>query len=647
MAALRLLAAALLVSVAAAASAQVLTFTEDTNGPNLVPLGYPIPLPIASQIAIDGFRRYDSLQARLSALALASHAIREVEIGRSVAGRPIHAYVLGDADTVTAEGFAESAALFNGGIHAREWASPEVGAALIERFAARQNDAGLHRYLLDTVNLIVVPVLNVDGFLQTQRHPTQALQTEYARDPQPAQMTQFPPEYRNVPRDGRFRRKNMRGVDELLCAASDPSCAIADGMSGIDLNRNHEPFFASGNQNTAEVGSLLHRGSASGSEPESQALYAAAGLAPESRLRLFVDIHSFSRLLYGVDTGNTRRDALTRQLATTLRLAARAGSGRDYPYEPTPPGFGIGSTDEYFGYRLQIPAYTLEIEPDIASGATEYGSFGYHHDGFVLPANQIARVREELTEANIAALYRMAGPPALLAAALHELPSGVRAFSAQRTRNGQGRVLAIERPQALRADTDYRLWLAFDKPMRVRNAGGGIAQLDGQSVALAPALVLEGTDATGQTFSESLGATSDGWRSVAGAAPEGRLRYADDAYALDFRLSARAAGARALLLRVQVPDAVGQALDANAATVADWNAGWSGYEDDAGRSDTDTGGADRSLVLIAASTPAPEEPGGGGGGSPGPAVLALMALGLLLRTLRGRLATDDPKRRTP
>ena len=609
MVAMRALAAGLLGASVALAEAQVLTFTEDLHGPDRVPLGYAVPLPLASQSAVDGFRRYDSLSAQLSALSLSSDALREVRIGTSHAGRPIYAYVVGDADDITAEGFSEAAALVNGGIHAREWASPEVATALIEALIAGQNDAGLHRYLLESLNLVVIPVLNVDGFLQTQRYPTQALQTEYAKDPTPAQMTEYPPEYRNVPRDGRFRRKNMRGVDETLCAAGQAGC-MADGMGGVDLNRNHPPFFASNNQNSADVGSLLYRGAGAGSEGESAALYAAAALAPESRLRLFIDVHSFRRVYYGVETGTARRDAVARSLASTMRLAARAGSGRVYPYEPTPAGIGIGSTDEYFGYRLQIPSYTLEIEPG-DTGGSEYGGFGYHHDGFVLPADQIARVRAELTAATLAGLYRMAGPPALIGVELREQPGGALSYAANRAAVGQRRALEERHLRVLHADTDYQLRLAFNKPMRVRDAAGGITQMDGQSVTLAPQVSLTGTDAAGQSFQENLAAPASGWRQTAGE----RLRYADDAYTLNFRLSARAAGARQLSLRVAVQDASGQALDADATTVADWNAGWSGYEDDAGRSTTDTGGSDRSPTLTAASVPPPAAGGSSGGGS--------------------------------
>ncbi|MFP5304334.1 MAG: M14 family metallopeptidase [Gammaproteobacteria bacterium] len=624
----RCLVAAILGLYIAAADGQVLRFTEDRYGDKLVPLGYPVPLPVESLSAVDGFRSYASLQAQLSALALTSADIVEEAIGTTIAGRAIYAYRLGDADTTTAEGFAEPSALINGTIHPREWASPEVVAAVVERFAERANDGGFYRYLLDNLSLVIIPVLNVDGFLQTQRYPDETLQTEFPDDPQPREQTNQPPEYRNYPRDGRMRRKNMRGVDEVLCAAGEAGC-VTDGMLGVDLNRNSDSqFFDSGNQNSDYPRSLLYHGGSRGSEPETQALYAAAALAPRSRLRFYSDTHSFGRVFFGVNTGNPRRDAITRTLAERMS-AATGGVGR-YPYDPTPPDYGIGSTDEYFGFGEQIPTYTLEIEPTV-NGAADYGAFGYHHDGFILPAAQIARVRRELADAYSLGLYRMAGPPTLLAAEIRRVDSGEIVYAARWQRSGDSRTQQIDAQTALAADVDYRLWLAFDKPMRVRDAQGNVVAFRGQTATLAPSIAIEGLSASGASFAQNLAATADGWRASGSGAPDGTLRYADDAYAIDFRLPASLplANARRINLRVDVQDASGQKLDANPATPIDWSAGWTGYDDEQGRSDTDTGGADRTLRIIDDGSP---EPGGGGGGGAFGA-LGLIAV-LLLRALR-------------
>lgn len=603
-----------------AAGAQLLTLTEDDYGPGRIPLGYPVPLPVDSQTPVDGFRSHASLSARLAALALAHDDIARVVVGQSIHGRAIEAYRLGDADTLTADGFAEPAALVNGGIHAREWASPEVVAGLIERYAERADDGGFYRYLLDTLDLVVVPVLNVDGFVHTQRHPQTTLVSEFAGDDAP---DSGPAEYRHYPRDGRLRRKNLRGVDATACPAADAGC-----MLGVDLNRNNAPYYGSGVQNSGDARSLLYRGASAGSEPEAQALYAAAALLARERLRFYVDTHSFSRLFFGLDTGNARRDAVTRALAE--RMSAATGGNDRYPYDPTPSGTGIGSTDEHFGLGGpgpddDIPAYTLEIEPGVA-GAQDYGGYGYHHDGFILPEAEIARVRAELADAFTVGLYRMAGPPTLIAARIVRSEDGQVVFAARWQRSGSARTLQIDAREPLATDTDYRLWLAFDKPMRVRNAAGSIVAFRGQMAPLSPAIAIEGLSASGAAFRHDLLTTPAGWR-AAGAAADGALRYADDAYAIDFRLPASLplASAQRLNLRVEAQDLSGQALDAHPASAVDWSGGWSGYEDELGDAGSDRGGPDRSLRLVDDGSP-PFGSGAAGGSSGGGGALAVWAL---------------------
>ncbi|MDP3859522.1 MAG: M14 family zinc carboxypeptidase [Stagnimonas sp.] len=602
-----------------AAQAAELRFTQNTSAATSIALGYPVPLPVDSQTPVDGFRGYAALEARLQDLALGSDYLSRQSLGNSFRGRAIPIYLASDDDALTAEGFPEPAALLNGGIHAREWASPEVVTGIVERLSDKASTPGLERYLLENLKLLVIPVLNVDGFLQTQRYPDRSLQTEFAGDPQ----------NENYPRDGRMQRKNMRDKDELLCAADDPGCAVRDGMAGVDLNRNNTPFRASSTQSSGNPASLVYHGTAAASEPEVQALQAAAALGPAARLRMYIDFHSFSRIYFGADTGNARRDALQRSLATAMR----AVNGNAYGYDPTPPGVGIGSTDEHFAYTHQIPAYTLEIEPG-PNGSSQYGGFGYSHDGFVLPASEIARVRGELADATLLGLYRQAGPPSLRAVEIRERDSGTPVFEARWQQSDAGhRQLLVTTRAPLRAEVDYRLWLAFNKPMRARDGGGAVANYRGQSVALAPSIRVEGLDRAGASFSQTLSAPVTGWRSSVGAVPAA-LHYGDDAYLTEFRLPTATplAGARRINLRLDVADLSGQRLDADPASAVDWSGGaWSGYQGSDG-SAGDVGGEDRSLRLVDDGSPlfgagADSGPSGGGGAPSLPALLGLALAG--------------------
>lgn len=598
------------------AAAQLLTYTENETGERQFALGYPVPLPQASQTAGDGFRAYPSLTARLQDLALTHEDLRADLVGRTAAGREIWAYRAGDADSLSRDGRAEAAVLQNGGIHAREWASPEVVAGIVERLMQPESIPGLRRYLLDNLSIVLVPVLNVDGFLQTQRYPDTALKTEFIVAGAQDAIGGDPPAW---PRDGRMRRKNMR-CDAAACVEGlvDEALDIGgDGMYGTDNNRNNAPYFNSGQQNSDDARSLLYRGAAAGTEPENQALYAAAALAPAARLRLYIDTHSFSRVYFSVDTPNTRRNAIQQQLAQRMS----AVSGGRYPYDATPSGVGIGSTDETFAYTHEVPAYTLEIEPG-ANGAVEYGGFGVEHDGFILPAAQIARVRDELSDAALLGYYRMAGPPAVAAVEIRERDSGARVYAAHwQTSDARTRRYTVTQAGELRNDIDYRLWLAFDKPMRVRDAAGAVVQYRGQNVPLSPVLVFEGVDGAGNVFSQPLSGGS--WLATAGAAPAGYRDYADDAYTLEFRVPAATplAGASRVGFRIEAQDFSGQALDASPATALDFEHGaWARYEDSSGAVN-DSGGGDRSLRLIddgsspfaAPAAVVGDEDGGGGG----------------------------------
>ena len=137
-----------------------------------IALGYPVPIPVDTPLPFDGFRSYSGLHTRHQDLANTSAWSHAFEIGQTRMGRTIWAYQLGDADHLTVYGLPEHAMLTNGGIHAREWQSPEVATGIIELLTLSEDDHHLISYLRDNANVLVIPVLNVDGFLQTQRFPS-------------------------------------------------------------------------------------------------------------------------------------------------------------------------------------------------------------------------------------------------------------------------------------------------------------------------------------------------------------------------------------------------------------------------------------------------------------------------------------------
>ena len=579
----RFCVALLLALTAAPASAQsIVMYIEQSTGANQFALGFPPPLPRNSATPLNAFRSYESLHARHQDLMLQHAFIHGEIVGISHEGAEIWAYVIGDPDSDTRNAGPESSLLINGGIHAREWGTPELTTALIEAAVDNAGDNGLWDYLIETVHFTVLPVNNVDGFRQTQRYPTLVLVGADPRWPQ------------FWPRDGRMRRKNMRDADTSLFS-------FGDHLNGVDLNRNFDPFWAASTGSSSNPAELVYHGPAAFSEPESQALLQAAELARPDRLRWYQDTHSFTQVILSKRTFNQRRNAIQSQLARTFRefhnalSLQRHGRERIYPESPDSAGAGIGVTAEYFGVVYEIPSWTLEIEP--RESAAEYGGFGANHDGFILPDSEVARLRDDMALTHAVLAYRQAGPPSVLGLEIVR-ENGALVYSARWQHVGAGqRELMLEQAEPLLPNQGYRLRLSFDKPMRWDGPDGASAA-PGHPLELAPAIrLLDAAGAVVFEFDPSAGAWADG----SAQAPVEAWRH--DRWQLEFQLTAAEAGALAGEHRfeIEVTDFTGQELDADPATVVDWVDGaWAGYEDGEGVAG-DVGGADRSLPLRIAS----------------------------------------------
>ena len=307
----RLLSGVFLIVVFAAGgvSAQVLTQWVETRTPsatNVIALGYPVPIPVDTPLPFDGFRTYAGLNMRHRDLAASTDYVHPEQIGTTFAGRTIWAYRLGDDDKLTIDGLPEPATLTIGGTHAREWQTQEVVTGILELLALNENDRHFYDYLRDNVNMIVVPSLNVDGFMQTQRTPSL---NYLGSDPD------FPADW---PRDGRMRRKNMRDTDEDLLTT-------IDHLKGVDLNRNNVPYWATNpGRSSGDTRSLVYRGSQAQSESETQALDMAAALGPSDRLRIYTDVHSYTQVHFWVTTSNTRLARQTEEVLKTFTDHHRA-----------------------------------------------------------------------------------------------------------------------------------------------------------------------------------------------------------------------------------------------------------------------------------------------------------------------------------
>jgi hypothetical protein len=596
----------------------IFTYTENDNAGTGIALGYPPPQPVASLTPVDGFREYASLFARHQSLFTLNEEVDGQIVGETLAGREIWAYVVGDANRRTAEGFAEPAVLVNGGIHAREWQTPEAVTAVFEALVDGKADGGFVQYLVENLNTVLVPVNNVDGFLQTQSYPVSVTAD------------------REQPREGRMRRKNLRNPETNGFIDSDIT-TVADNFWGVDLNRNAAQGFGQLGASTARVTSLVYHGPEPETEPEFAALRQAAALGPGSRLRLFSDTHSFGEVYLAPSPPNARLNAITEALGTRMADA----SGRDYDFDPDPQGSpGIGTMADHFSFAYGIPAWTMELEP--AHGGQDYGGLATHgHSGFIVPDAEAARMREDVARQYLLGFYRQSGPPAAIAAEIRAMPANDVVYRARWIRSGPGtRALEVEMTEALLPGGSYRLWVAFNKPMRIRNAAGDVVPYAGQSPGanVGPVTLEIPTLENGE-----IAVGGGAWLNAPGGAPHGYLRYADDAFGVDFTLpdSIDVDAATPAVLFLNPVDLAEMALDADPATAVDWGDGhWLRYEDTKG-TDGDTGGADCSFkpfvapdagaaapaegAACAAAEPLPDRGGGGDGSG-----LLLMLLGLLL-----------------
>jgi hypothetical protein len=608
------------------------TYTESDNFGTDIALGYPPPVPVASLTPVDGFREYASLFAQHQSLLALNAEVNGEIVGETLAGREIWAYVIGDSNAVTAEGFPEGAVLVNSGIHPREWQTPEAVTGVFETMVAAKADGGFFQYLVENLNTVLIPVLNVDGFLQTQLYPVNVTAD------------------RQQPREGRMRRKNLRNPVTTGFIDSDIS-TVEDNFWGVDLNRNSAQGFGEFGASTTLVTSLVHRGTAPNTEPELIALQQAATLGPESRLRFYSDTHSFGEVYLAPSPPNARLNAITQSLGVRMASA----SGRNYGYGPDPQGSpGIGTTADHFTFTYQVPGWTMELEP--ADGGQNYGGLASHgHSGFIVPDREAARMRDDVTRQYLLGFYRQSGPPAAIAAEIRTRVGNAVVYRARWNRNGAGaRVLDVEVNEALIPGEDYKLWVAFNKPMRIRGPGGNVVPYAGQSPGAAVGTVtLEIPSLNGEDV--SLGGAGI-WLGTPGGAPFGYLRYADDAFAVNFRLpdtiDVTASTAAVLVLGQQ--DLAQMALDGDPSSAVDWGSGhWLRYEDVDGVAG-DVGGADCSFKPFVAPTagaappaaeancraaepppppPPPPPPSGGGGGGAGIGLLLLL-IGLWTMTRR-------------
>ncbi|HEX4977459.1 MAG TPA: M14 family zinc carboxypeptidase [Nocardioides sp.] len=305
----------------------------------------------------------------------------------SLDGRPVYGVEIG-RDVRSAPDGRPTFALF-GLHHAREWPSGELAMEFAIDLVKSYGRNDRITRLLKRARVVVVPVVNVDGFHLSRTDGGMIDLRELDRGGTASLL--------GTPGNA-YKRKNCRVVDGQ--DTPDGSCAAASATSpggfgiGVDLNRNYGGFWggpgASGptpdaEQNTGVV-DPTYRGASAFSEPETQNIQ---DLISKRQVTMMISNHTFSNLVLrpnGVhpDTigpdGHPVGDAPDEQhlKAIGAKMTAQNGYRNIHGWELYDT---TGTTEDWsynatggFGYTFEIGAH--EFHPPYPEVIDEYRGAG-------------------------------------------------------------------------------------------------------------------------------------------------------------------------------------------------------------------------------------------------------------------------------
>ena len=329
------------------------------------------------------YRTLEDYEADMAGLAEEHpRLVRRFELARpSLDGRPIHGIEISQGVRRPHRG--EPTFLLMGLHHAREWPSGELAMEfavdLVESFGRDERITGLLR----RARVVVVPVVNVDGF-HLSRTDGEFVDLREAGEYDPTGGTA---PILLTPGTA-YMRKNCRVVDGE--DTPDGSCAAAHASPGgygigTDLNRNYGGFW--GGPGASDLNAdPTYRGAEAFSEPETRNIQ---DLVTSRQVTMLISNHTFSNLVLrpnGVNPGTIGFDGLPVGDAPDeqglKRLGARMSAQNGYAnihgwqlYDTT------GTTEDYtynatggFGYTFEIgehefhPPYPQVVEEYLGAG---------------------------------------------------------------------------------------------------------------------------------------------------------------------------------------------------------------------------------------------------------------------------------------
>jgi carboxypeptidase T len=489
------------------------------------------------------FHSYDEALSECQAMAQAHPDLAQViNFGPSYEGRQIFALKISRNPSV--DDPTKPDVLITGCHHAREWISVEPPMYFANQLVNQYSTNDQSRYLVDHLQIWIVPVVNPDGLTYSQGSPNDQL-------------------------DGvRLWRKNRRPISSQGCASG----------VGVDLNRNYDyewrlagdqpcPYFLDDVGASDDPSNEVYRGPSPGSEPELKVLQVLTN-DPNHHFAARIDYHNYKQLIlypWGYQSAASVDTVTQSALAKRMSNLALASSNVFYNAEQSIDLYiTTGSSTDYSYAVNRVPApFVVELRPDCCD--------------FNVPESEIDPISRESWAGASVVMEWAAGPPILQSVQAYQKDQNGAftslAYSARWIDVGGGRQQIIDTRFPVLQPGPIQIRLQFSKPMdtTAQPAATLGRQPPISELILAPSDAGEGWQTTtyagdtwvGEAVIPSGGDTTDSWR-----------------------------------LSCSAIDKVPLNLDANPATKASYTAGaggWSGYEDSTGAGSS--GGADLTSIL--------------------------------------------------
>ncbi|MFF3289986.1 M14 family metallopeptidase [Streptomyces sp. NPDC003023] len=278
---------------------------------------------------------------------------------KSLEGKPVHGIEIAHDVTAAVEGRPVFVML--GLHHAREWPSGEHAIEFAHDLVKNYGTDERITSLLKKARVVVVPVVNVDGF-EKSFNDGQLVDLRTVDGGGTASILATP--------GNAYKRKNCRIVDGQAPLAGECALTSSPGgyAAGVDLNRNYGAFWG-GPGASAQSVDPTYRGATAFSEPETQNI---RDLISNRQVTGLITNHTFSNLVLspggvapdtigpgGVPVGSAADDAALVELGD--RMAEQNGYTSQHSWELYDT---TGSTEDWSYNATGGFGYTFEIGPD-------------------------------------------------------------------------------------------------------------------------------------------------------------------------------------------------------------------------------------------------------------------------------------------